>query len=111
MLKLNTTPKSRTTKDQFIPTCTTCHVSGLNGLKVTHDTSERLSWNLADAITEKRPNYDPAQTNMKDVCAKCHTRAVIDRVYTEGNKVVVDTNAKVREASDIMAGLRKDGLL
>ena len=111
MLKLNTPPKSLTTRDQFIPTCATCHMSGLNGLKVTHDTSERLSWNLADPITQKRPHYDLAQTAMKDVCAKCHTATVVERVYREGSTVVAATNAKVKEAADIMAGLKRDGLL
>jgi hypothetical protein len=111
LLRLDVSPKNLTTRDQFVPTCATCHMSGLNGLKVTHDTSERLSWNLADAITEKRPNFATAQTNMKDVCAKCHTQPVVDRVFTEGAKVVADTNARVKEADEIMAGLRRDGLL
>ena len=47
----------------FVPTCATCHMSGLNGLKVTHDPSERLSYYLANAITEKRPNYADAQAS------------------------------------------------
>jgi hypothetical protein len=38
-------------------------MSGINGLGVTHDPSERLSYYLANAITEKRPNYAQAQAN------------------------------------------------
>jgi hypothetical protein len=111
LLKLNASPKGLTTHDMFIPTCATCHMSGLNGLKMTHDTSERLSWNLADAVTKKRPNHDTAQTNMKDVCAKCHTQPVVDRVFKESEKVVDATNRKVVEARDIIEGLKKDRLL
>src|SRR5947209_12127671 len=48
---------------------------------------------------------------MKDVCAKCHTRPVVERVFAEGARVVADTNDKVKEAADLMAGLRKEGLL
>jgi hypothetical protein len=43
-----------TTRDMFVPTCATCHMSGINGVGVTHDPSERLSYYLANAITEKR---------------------------------------------------------
>ena len=74
-------PKTLTTRDMFVPTCATCHMSGLNGLGVTHDPSERLSYYLANAISEKRPNYAAAQAKMKQVCAQCHTPAIVDRVY------------------------------
>ena len=37
----------------FVPTCATCHMSGLNGLKVTHDPSERLSYLLAAEISDE----------------------------------------------------------
>jgi hypothetical protein len=47
LLKLDREPAKLTSRDMFIPTCATCHMSGLNGLKVTHDTTERLSYNLA----------------------------------------------------------------
>ena len=47
---------------------------GINGLKVTHDPSERLSYYLANPITQKRPNYVQAQVNMKQVCTQCHSQ-------------------------------------
>ncbi|HYK34930.1 multiheme c-type cytochrome [Alloacidobacterium sp.] len=111
LLNLNAEPKSLTTRDMFVPTCATCHMSGLNGLKVTHDPTERLSFYLADAVTQKRPNYARAQANMKEVCAQCHTQDVIDRVYTQAEAVVASTNAKVQHAQAIVNGLRSDGLL
>ena len=95
----------------FIPTCTTCHMSGLNGLKTTHDTSERLSYALADAISKKRPNYLHAQVAMKEVCGQCHTKPVVERVYEQAEKVVEVTNGKVAKAKAVVDELRKEGLL
>jgi hydroxylamine dehydrogenase len=100
-----------TTRDMFIPTCATCHMSGINGLGVTHDPSERLSYYLAKEITDKRPNYPTAQAKMKQVCSQCHTPAVIDRAYSQAEKVVDSTNQRVQTAQDIVNGLRKDGSL
>jgi len=111
LLNLNASPKSLTTRDMFVPTCATCHMSGLNGLKVTHNPGERLSYFLADPITKKRPQYTEAQQSMKQVCNQCHTKPFIDRVYTQAEQVVEATNQKVQKAQDLVAGLRKDGVL
>ncbi len=111
LLNLNAPPNTLTTRDMFVPTCATCHMSGINGLKVTHDPSERLSYYLADAITNKRPHYALAQSNMKKICNQCHARSLIDRVYQQGEQVVATTNDRVTAAKAIMDGLRKDGSL
>jgi hypothetical protein len=111
LMKLDADPKTLTTRDMFVPTCATCHMSGINGLKVTHDPSDRLGWYLANAISEKRPNYLRAQTNMKQVCSQCHTQGLIDRVYAQAEQVVASTNTKVLAAKDIVDGLHKDGSL
>src|SRR5262249_9160314 len=110
-LNLEAPPKALTTRDMFVPTCATCHMSGINGQKVTHDPSDRLSYYLADPITKARPNHDRAQAAMKQVCVQCHTPPLIDRVYGEAERVVTTTNERVQAASDIMTGLRKDGVL
>jgi hypothetical protein len=86
-------------------------MSGINGLNVTHDPSERLSYNLFAEITDKRPNHARAQAAMKDVCRNCHTQAVIDQVYGEAEQVVASTNEKVRDAKATLEALRKDGIL
>jgi hydroxylamine dehydrogenase len=78
---------------------------------VTHDPSDRLSYYLADPITKPRPNRDRAQAAMKQICVQCHTPPLIERVYADAEKVVASTNEKVQAAGDIMAGLRKDGIL
>jgi hypothetical protein len=111
LLNLNANPKTLTTRDMFLPTCATCHMSGINGLKVTHDPSERLSYYLANAITQKRANYVQAQVNMKQICSQCHTSPTIKRVYDQAEQVVASTNAKVQHAQDIVNGLRADGSL
>jgi hydroxylamine dehydrogenase len=111
LLNLDAPSKTLTTRDMFVPTCATCHMSGINGLGVTHDPSERLSYFLADAITNKRPNYAAAQAKMKQVCGQCHTPVTVDRVYQQGEQVVLNTNDKVKAAKDLVDGLRKDGSL
>ena len=111
LLNLNAPPKALTTRDMFVPTCATCHMSGINGLGVTHDPSERLSYYLANAITEKRPDAAAHQAHMKQVCLQCHTPALVDRIYTQAEQVVQVTNDRVRTAQDIVNGLRKDGVL
>lgn len=111
LLNLDAPPKTLTTRDMFVPTCATCHMSGLNGVGITHDPSERLSYYLANAITDKRPNYAAAQARMKQVCSQCHTPALIDRVYTQAEQVVQVTNDRVKSAQDLMNALHKDGTL
>ncbi len=111
LLNLEADPLKLTTRDMFVPTCATCHMSGINGLKMTHDPGERLSYWLADAISRKRPDYIHAQANMKEVCNQCHTAPLIDRVYDQAEKVVEATNQKVQAATDLINGLRKDGVL
>lgn len=111
LLRLDADPRTLTTRDMFVPTCATCHMSGIDGLKVTHNPSDRLSWYLADAVTTRRPYHLQAQINMKQVCTQCHTQALIDRIYIQAEQVVVSTNAKVLNAKAIMDGLHKDGTL
>ena len=111
LLNLNVEPKKLTTREMFVPTCATCHMSGINGLGMTHDPSERLSYFLANAISAKRPNYAQAQAKMKQVCNQCHTPEVINRVYAQAEQVVQTTNNKVNAAKTLMDGLRADGTL
>src|SRR5262249_13525471 len=108
---LDAPPKTLTTRDMFVPTCATCHMSGINGLGVTHDPSERLSYYLANAITDKRPNSAANQGRMKQVCLQCHTPALVDRVYKQADQVVQVPNTRARAAQDLVNGLRKDGVL
>ncbi len=110
-MNLSADPKKLTTRDMPIPTCATCHMSGLEGLKVTHDTTERLSYWLFAAVSKKRPNYLRSQTQMKEVCGKCHAAPGVDKFYREAEVVLNATNRKVKRAKAIMDGLRRDKLL
>ena len=110
-MNLHADPKKLTTADMPVPTCATCHMSGLEGLKVTHDTTERLSWYLFAARSDKRPHFDQAQVEMKETCLKCHTRGPIERFYREAEQVLQATNEKVDQASRLMKELRDEGLL
>lgn len=111
LLNLDAPPKTLTTRDMFVPTCATCHMSGINGIGVTHDPSERLSYYLASAISEKRPNYAANQAKMKQVCTQCHAPGLVDRVYSQAEQVVQMTNDRVRAAQELVDGLRKDGTI
>jgi hypothetical protein len=111
LLNLAAPSKTLSTRDMSVPTCATCHMSGLNGQRVTHDPSERLSYYLADPITKPRPNHDRAQIAMKQLCSQCHTTGLIERVYAEAEKIVASTNEKVQAASEVMTALRRDGVL
>ena len=110
-LNLAAKPAQLTTRDMFVPTCATCHMSGLNGMAVTHDPSERLSYYLFAETTAKRPNYTGAQTEMKAVCLKCHAESVVERVYQNAEAVVAATNEKISAVKSVMDGLRTDGVL
>ena len=104
-LNLSAKPEKLTTADMFVPTCATCHMSGINGQGVTHDPSERLSYLLAAEVSPKRPNFDRAQANMKQVCSKCHTPATIDKVYQTAEQIVAATNEKVLASKRVIEGL------
>ena len=110
-LNLKTPPKQLTTADMSVPTCATCHLSGLDGLRVTHDTTERLSYWLFAAISHKRPTYTQGQNAMQEVCAKCHASSHIKAFYAEAEQVVAATNEKISKGKALMQALRAEGLL
>ncbi len=110
-MNLRAEPKQLTTRDMPVPTCATCHMSGLEGRAVTHDTTERLSYWLFAAVSERRPNYLQGQVEMKEICLKCHAQTHVDRFYQEAEAVLSSTNEKVRQAEQIITELRAEGLL
>ena len=110
-MNLEARPRELTTADMPVPTCATCHLSGLEGMNVTHDTTERLSWYLFAPISTKRPGFDRGQVAMKEICTKCHARPRIDAFYGAAEQVIASTNEKVKGAIEVMDGLRKEGRL
>ena len=110
-MNLKARPEKLTTSDMPVPTCATCHMSGLEGEKFTHDVTERLSYYLFATVSDRRPEYAKGTRNMKAICLKCHTNPRILKFYGEAEGVVRSTNALVKEAQAIVDGLHKDGLL
>ena len=110
-VNLTAEPEQLTTDDMPVPTCATCHMSGLEGEGVTHNVGKRLSWYLFADVSEKRANYQSGQDNMQAICMKCHTEPSIDQFYKEAEDVLHATNKRVKAARQIMEGLREDGLL
>ncbi len=110
-MNLHADPKSLTTRDMPVPTCATCHMSGLNGQGVTHDTTERLSWLLYAPVSTKRPTYQRGQDEMKQTCMQCHTSSSIESFYAGAESVVESTNEKVQEALSLIAAARDEGLM
>jgi len=111
LLDLTVPPSKLTSRDMFVPTCATCHMSGLNGMAVTHDPSDRLSYNLFAEVTDKRPNYARGRAAMQDLCRNCHTEPLVQKVYTEAEAVVGVTNERIAAVKTIVQDLKKDGIL
>ncbi|MFO1475267.1 MAG: multiheme c-type cytochrome [Verrucomicrobiota bacterium] len=111
LMNLGVAPAALSTRDMFVPTCATCHMSGINGRGVTHDPSDRLSYNLFAEVTQPRPGAERAQARMKDICAQCHTPPLVERVYQQGADVVDETNRKILAARAVMDALKVEGLL
>ncbi len=110
-MRLDADPKHLTPDDMPVPTCATCHMSGMGGAGMTHDVGRRLSWYLFAAVSERRPTYREGRDQMTRICLTCHTEPQVKQVFAAAESVVVATNARVREAGGIMDSLRAAGLL
>jgi hypothetical protein len=110
-MNLSAPPGRLTTADMPVPTCSTCHMSGLEGEKVTHDVSDRLSYYLFAAVSGPRPGAAKKLDAMKRTCLKCHTKPNIDRFYREARGVLQSTNRLVKQAEEIIQDLRSRKLL
>ena len=111
VMNLKADPKHLTTADMPVPTCSTCHMSGLEGQKFTHDVTERLSYYLFADVSEKRPGFRSAQANMKGTCEKCHSSSQVQAFYKNAESVLVSMNESVSKASAVIKKLRDEGLL
>lgn len=110
-MNLDAAPDRLTVDDMPVPTCSTCHMSGLEGAGVTHDVTERLSWFLFAPVSERRETYTQGQDAMKGICNTCHTAEHTEEFYELAEEVVASTNEKVGEARALMDSLRDEGHL
>ena len=93
------------------PTCATCHISGFGPTATTHDVGDRLTWNLAAPISDRRPAWQDNMIRMQGVCSECHNSNFIDTFYTDADKAVEQVNAWVVESDEIIQPLKDNGLL
>jgi len=104
-------PEELTVEDMPVPTCATCHMSGLGARGLTHDTTERLSWWLFAPISEKRPTYAQGQARMQEICFECHGRSQVERFYADAEAVLHEVNERVAAGMAVAAELEEEGLL
>ena len=108
--------------DYRAPTCSTCHMSGIGELSVTHNVSERLYWNLWAKESKVRGSDDvlspllgdgPAgREKMKSVCNNCHSTLHTDGFFKQGDKAVNLYNvAYYQPATEMLETLREKNLL
>ncbi len=120
------------------PTCFTCHMSGINGLKATHNISLRLKWNLwAPKSNERSKGYetagwawwsnkkvlrgnplagnplgpDAARTQMKKVCAACHEATFIDNFFARVDAQIINYNKYFEQADKMLKELKAKKLI
>ena len=76
------------------PTCSTCHMSGVNGVNTTHDVTERLAWETQAPLTVRPADFKPwpadndwkaERKKMETICLACHSQA-----WTTGHFVRLD---------------------
>ncbi len=100
-------PGTLTTLDMPAATCATCHMSGFGLSATTHDVGDRLTWFLASAISEPRPNAAENQVRMQNVCRACHSDNFVEGFYDDADLVVESVNNWV-VMSDYMVQPLKD---
>jgi hypothetical protein len=118
------------------PTCATCHMSAniRNGLRITHDPGERISWTNrppvslvmdTDAnhqvVTETDPEKRRAliadtaeakRNRMKQVCSACHTPDYVNAFYRQYDDLLaLYANKFARPGQDIVNALTANGLI
>lgn len=105
------------------PTCATCHISATKELAMSHDVGSRISWTLRPAVSQKIDAaalkagrtvkaWEARRTDMKKVCAACHTSAFVGNFYAQYDGMVGLYNRKFAEpATAIYAKLRASGIL
>ncbi len=105
------------------PTCATCHMSATRDLPLTHDVGDRISWTLRPPISQKVDaaaikagkqvkSWEARRTDMKNVCANCHTSTYVDNFYYQYDGAVGLYNDKFAiPATELYNKLRSSGLI
>ncbi|MCK5565582.1 MAG: hydroxylamine oxidoreductase [Planctomycetes bacterium] len=87
--------------DYRAPTCSVCHMSGVNDVPATHDVTERLAWETQAPLTVRPEDFTPwpAKTDheterdkMKSVCMACHSPGWTDSHFVNLDRTVENYN-------------------
>ena len=119
-------------------TCFTCHMSGINGLKATHNVSVRLKWNLWAPVSKQRngktetagwtwwkekkairgnpvagnaDGAEAARSEMKQVCVTCHSETFANNFFERVDAAVETYNKYAAEAQKMLKELKAKGLI
>ncbi|MFO7986685.1 MAG: multiheme c-type cytochrome [Desulfatiglandaceae bacterium] len=100
------------------PTCATCHMSAAPGVSVTHDVTERLSWETQAPLTVRPADFKPfpAQTDwrearkkMETICQQCHSKTWTSDHFQNLDRVIQNYNdlyyGPAKAAMDDLYGL------
>lgn len=87
--------------DYRAPSCSVCHMSAINGVKTTHDVTERMAWETQAPLTVRPSEFKafPARTDWKEerakmekVCYACHSKSWTKGHFDHLDKAVVNYN-------------------
>ncbi|GAB4261012.1 MAG: hypothetical protein Kow0092_10280 [Deferrisomatales bacterium] len=87
-----------------VPTCTTCHMDAVPGVKATHNVSARLAWESQAPWSfrtvwqeEKLGSWQDKRTRMKGVCLNCHAGSFVDMYLLTADLVNLQYNEMRRQ--------------
>ena len=136
--KYDSAPDAWEPGDYRAPTCATCHMSGIGGLKSTHNVSKRLRWNIWAPVSVHRDGgnataaheymksgkvtkgnkaagnvkgSDAARSEMKQVCKSCHVSTHTENFFKMADKHVELYNTYAKDAKKMIGELKKKGLM
>ncbi|UCG57442.1 MAG: hypothetical protein JSU70_21565 [Phycisphaerales bacterium] len=87
--------------DYRAPTCSVCHMSGVNDVAATHDVTERMAWETQAPLTVRPSQFKPwpAGTNwqeerekMEKICKACHSENWTRGHFTRFDATIVSYN-------------------
>ncbi len=87
--------------DYRAPTCSVCHMSGINGLPTSHDVTERLAWETQAPLTIRPSEFKPfpakndwkiERQKMEKVCLACHSENWTKGHFTNFDAAVANYN-------------------
>jgi len=110
-MNLDAPPRRLTVADMPVPTCSTCHMSGLGGGPPTHNPGTRLSYYLFAEQSQRRPSYQTGRDAMSAVCDNCHTAGRTKQFFAQAEQIVQTVNERVRTGQAIVNDVRARGLL